>query len=96
MLGEFERRLPSVGLDHVVAPLFAFLAQRPAHQALVVDDHDFLGGHWCLIYYEIAFCSAATAETSSAQPARARMPARQPAGWLAPLEGRADAASEAT
>ena len=52
MLREFERRLSGIGLDHVVAPLLALLAQRPAHQALVVHDHDFLGRHRCLIYYE--------------------------------------------
>jgi hypothetical protein len=37
----------------VVAPLFAFLAERPAHQALVIHDHNFLGRHRCLIYYEM-------------------------------------------
>ena len=48
-----QRRLAGVGFDHGVSPLFTFLAQRPAHQALVVDDHDFLCRHACLIYYEI-------------------------------------------
>ena len=46
VLREFERRVPGIGLDHVVAPLFTLLAQRPAHQALVVHNHDFLGRHW--------------------------------------------------
>ncbi len=44
VLRQFKRRFPGVGFDHVVAPLLALLAQRPAHQALVVDDHDFLCG----------------------------------------------------
>ena len=52
-LRQFERRFPGIGLDDVVAPLFALLAQRPAHQALVVHDHDFLCRHRCLIYYEM-------------------------------------------
>src|SRR5208283_832601 len=34
-----------IGLDDVVAPLFALLAERPAHQALVVHDHDLFGRH---------------------------------------------------
>jgi len=53
VLRQFERGLAGIGLDDVVAPLLALLAQRPAHQALVVDDHDFLCRHRCLIYYEM-------------------------------------------
>jgi hypothetical protein len=53
MLCQLEGRFAGVGLNHVVAPLLALLTQRPAHQALVVNDHDFLGGHRCLIYYEM-------------------------------------------
>ena len=52
-LRQFERRFASLGLDYVVSPLLALLAERPAHQALVVHNHDFLGRHRCLIYYEM-------------------------------------------
>ena len=53
MLRQLERGFAGIGLDDVIAPLLALLAQRPAHQALVVHDHDFLCRHRCLIYYEM-------------------------------------------
>ena len=37
-----ERRFAGFGFDDEIAPLLAFLAERPAHQALVVHNHDFL------------------------------------------------------
>ncbi len=44
-LRQLETGLPGIGLDYVIAPLLALLAQRPAHQALVVHNHDFLCWH---------------------------------------------------
>jgi len=41
---ELERGDAGIGFDDVVAPLFALLAERPADEALVVHDHDFLCG----------------------------------------------------
>ena len=59
-LRQLEGRFAGFGLDDVVSPLFALLAERPAHQALVVHDHNFLSRHRCLIYYERqAACSVA-------------------------------------
>ena len=52
MLRYLQRRLASFGLDHVEAPFFALLAQRPAHQALVVYHQYLFRGHSKLIYYE--------------------------------------------
>ena len=51
LLGQAQRRFAGIGFDDVVAPLFALLPQRPAHQALVVDDQDLLCRHACLAYY---------------------------------------------
>ncbi len=45
MLCEAQSGLSGGGLDDLVSPLFALLAQRPAHQALVVDHQDFLSRH---------------------------------------------------
>ena len=44
-LSQPQGLLTGLGFDDGVAPFFAFLAQRPAHQALIVHDHDFLGRH---------------------------------------------------
>ena len=44
-LRQLEPGFTGIGLNHVVSPLFALLAERPAHQALVVDNHDFLCRH---------------------------------------------------
>ena len=44
-LGEAKGGFAGIGFDDDVAPLFAFLAQRPAHQTLVVYDHDLFCRH---------------------------------------------------
>ncbi len=54
-LGEAEGRFAGIGLDDGVAPLFAFLAQGPAHQALVVHDHHFLCRHHRRSHFERKF-----------------------------------------
>ena len=51
VLCQAQSGLSGGGLDDLVSPLFALLAQRPAHQALVIDHQDFLSRHACLAYY---------------------------------------------
>ena len=45
MLGHFQPGLARLRLADVVSPFLALLAERPAHQALVIDNEDLLGGH---------------------------------------------------
>ena len=51
VLGHFEARLAGLGLDHVIAPFLTLLLERPADEALVVHNQDFLGRHSSIAYY---------------------------------------------
>ena len=44
VVGHAQRRRAVVGLEDVISPLFALLAQRPTNQPLVVDDQTFSAG----------------------------------------------------
>ena len=45
MLSQLQARLARLRFDDLITPFFAFLAQRPAHQALVIHHQDFVGSH---------------------------------------------------
>ena len=45
VLRQAQSGIAGRGFDDLISPLLALLAQRPAHQALVVDDQDLLGRH---------------------------------------------------
>jgi hypothetical protein len=51
VLGKAQAGIARGSLDDLVSPLFALLTQRPAHQALVVDNQDLLCRHADLDYY---------------------------------------------
>ncbi len=51
MLGDLEARFAGLGLDDVIAPFLTLLFQRPADEALVVHNQDFLGRHSSIAYY---------------------------------------------
>ena len=51
VLSHAQAGLAGNGFRDLVSPLFALLAQRPAHQALVVNDQNLLRRHACLAYY---------------------------------------------
>jgi hypothetical protein len=74
MLSQPQAGLPSLRFDDLITPFFAFLAQRPAHQALVIHHQDFVGSHAECVYFSALPQAAWEEFPRSVSPAGATRP----------------------